>query len=93
MSSEAEPPKKQQKIDNDNGTVNPNDSHDYDAETQKALEEIDSCQNDIDALNEKASEEILCVEQKYNKLRKPYYDSRNDVMNKVPNFWLTAVSF
>src|SRR5207245_835934 len=34
-------------------------SRDYDPETQKALEEIDSCQNEIDALNEKASEEIL----------------------------------
>ena len=32
-----------------------------DPATQKALEAIDSCQNDIDALNEKASEEILQV--------------------------------
>lgn len=33
----------------------------YDAATQKALEDIDSCQNEIDTLNEKASEEILKV--------------------------------
>jgi len=66
------------------------ESKDYDAETQKALEEIDSCQNEIDALNEKASEEILKVEQKYNKLRKPYFEKRNDIIRKIPNFWVTA---
>jgi len=65
-------------------------SKDYDAETQKALEEIDSCQNEIDSLNEKASEEILKVEQKYNKLRRPFFDKRNDLIKKIPNFWVTA---
>ncbi|KAJ8942466.1 hypothetical protein NQ318_017758 [Aromia moschata] len=43
---------------------------DFDAATQKALEEIDVCQNEIDNINEKASEEILKVEQKYNQLRR-----------------------
>merc|ERR1712020_352455 len=58
--------------------------------TQKALEEIDANQNEIDALNEQASEEILKVEQKYNKLRRPYYDKRNGIIKRVPKFWLTA---
>lgn len=66
---------------------------DYDAETQKALEEIDACQNEIDALNEKASEDILKVEQKYNKLRKPFFEKRNEIIKRIPNFWVTAVSF
>lgn len=78
-------PRKVAKKDDEEG-------RDYDAETQKALEEIDSCQNDIDQLNEKASEEILKVEQKYNKLRKPFYEKRNDLIRKIPNFWVTAVS-
>merc|ERR1711863_181743 len=63
---------------------------DFDKETQKALEEIDANQNEIDALNEQASEEILKVEQKYNKLRRPYYDKRNDIIKRIPKFWLTA---
>merc|ERR1719150_1730281 len=63
---------------------------DFDKETQKALEEIDANQNEIDALNEKASEEILQVEQKYNKLRRPYYDKRNAIIQRIPKFWLTA---
>jgi len=84
-------PKKVRKIDN--GAV-PGDSDqenkEYDPETQKALEEIDGCQNEIDALNEKASEEILKVEQKYNKLRKPLFEKRNVIIKKIPNFWVTA---
>merc|ERR1712012_467408 len=63
---------------------------DFDKETQKALEEIDANQNEIDALNEQASEEILKVEQKYNKLRRPYYDKRNEIIKRIPKFWLTA---
>ena len=37
-----------------------------------------------------ASEEILKVEQKYNKLRRPYFDKRNEIIKRVPKFWLTA---
>ena len=57
---------------------------------EKLLEEIDSCRNEIDALNEKASEEILKIEQRYNKLRSPFYEKRNEIINKVPNFWVTS---
>jgi len=67
------------------------DAQEFDEETQKALEEIDSTQNEIDALNEKASEEILKVEQKYNKLRKPFFDKRNTTIAKINNFWITAM--
>jgi len=62
----------------------------FDKDTQAALEEIDTCQNDIDAMNEKASEEILKVEQKYNTLRKPFFDKRNEIIKKIPKFWLTS---
>lgn len=57
----------------------------------EALEEIDSCQNEIDALNEKASEEILKVEQKYNSLRKPFFQKRNEIIQRIPSFWVTAI--
>lgn len=66
------------------------DDREYDPETQRALEEIDACQNEIDSLNEKASEEILKVEQKYNKQRKPFFEKRNSLIQKIPNFWVTA---
>ncbi|XP_062561248.1 protein SET [Armigeres subalbatus] len=57
----------------------------------EALEAIDSCQNEIDALNEKASEEILKVEQKYNGLRKPHFQKRNEIIKRIPSFWVTAI--
>lgn len=54
----------------------------FDSE-ESLLEEIDTTQNEIDALNEQASEEILKIEQKYNKLRKPYFDKRSNIISKV----------
>ncbi|KAJ8300262.1 hypothetical protein KUTeg_021781 [Tegillarca granosa] len=61
-----------------------------DKEQQEAIEQIDEVQNEIDRLNEQASEEILKVEQKYNKLRQPYFQKRSDLIGKIPNFWVTA---
>jgi len=66
------------------------EEREFDEETQKALEEIDGCQNEIDAMNEKASEEILKVEQKYNQLRRPFFEKRNSIIERIPKFWLTA---
>jgi phage host-nuclease inhibitor protein Gam len=54
-----------------------------DKEQQEAIEQIDEVQNEIDRLNEQASEEILKVEQKYNKLRQPYFQKRSDLNNVV----------
>ena len=86
-------PKKLRKVEGAGASNDGEEGRDYDSETQKALEEIDACQNEIDALNEKASEEILKVEQKYNKLRKPYFEKRSAIIKRIPNFWVTAVSF
>nr|KAG5710577.1 hypothetical protein BaRGS_013223 [Batillaria attramentaria] len=61
-----------------------------DKEQQEAIEQIDEVQNEIDRLNEQASEEILTVEQKYNKLRQPFFKKRSDLIAKIPNFWVTA---
>ncbi|XP_067683946.1 protein SET-like [Haliotis asinina] len=92
MSTESATATKVQKLSTPEGEANGADSGDLDAESQmqKTLEDIDSCQNEIDALNEKASEEILQVEQKYNKLRKPHFDRRNGLIEEIPNFWVTA---
>ena len=61
-----------------------------DKEQQEAIEQIDEVQNEIDRLNEQASEEILKVEQKYNKLRQPFFTKRSELIAKIPNFWVTA---
>ena len=61
-------------------------------EQQQTLERIVGIQNEIDQLNEKASEEILHVEQKYNRLRKPHFERRSELIRELPDFWLTTVS-
>ena len=43
-------------------------------------------------INEEASDKVLEVEQKYNEIRGPVYDKRNEIIKSIPDFWLTAVS-
>jgi len=64
---------------------------DNDVNIQEIIEKIDEVQNQVDVLNEKASEEILKVEQKYNEIRQPYYEKRSNLIKQIPHFW--AVSF
>jgi len=59
-------------------------------ETHAAIEKIDGIQSELDSLNDKASEEILQVERKYNKLREPYYNKRADDIAAIQAFWITA---
>jgi len=60
-------------------------------EQAKALfEQLSDLQQQVDSVNENASEEILKVEQKYVKLRRPHYDKRAEIISKLPNFWVTA---
>lgn len=62
-------------------------------EDQVQLEKVVAIQHEIDELNERASEEILHVEQKYNKLRQPHYLKRSDAILVIPDFWHTTVSW
>ena len=43
-------------------------------------------------INEEASDKVLEVEQKFNEIRNPIYEKRNDIIKSIPDFWLTAVS-
>lgn len=42
-------------------------------------------------VNEEASDKVLEVEQKYNEVRRPVYNKRNQIIQNIPDFWLTAV--
>lgn len=64
----------------------------FDPKVTKALETVESIQQEIFKLNEKASEEILKVEQKFNKLRRPHFEKRNEILKEVQNFWLTSLA-
>ncbi|XP_078380580.1 protein SET-like [Oculina patagonica] len=84
MSNPSVTPNKIRKVDAVDGAQN---SH---SDQQEIIEEINAVQNQIDALNEQASEEILKVEQKYNRLRKPHFEQRTDLTRRIPNFWMTV---
>ncbi|GCB85654.1 hypothetical protein scyTo_0026303, partial [Scyliorhinus torazame] len=59
-------------------------------ETQRALEAVDTCQRELEALNERASEEILRVERRYGDLRRPHLERRSRLIEDIPGFWVTA---
>uniref|UniRef100_A0A2I3GPP5 SET nuclear proto-oncogene n=1 Tax=Nomascus leucogenys TaxID=61853 RepID=A0A2I3GPP5_NOMLE len=67
-----------------------NTNHLGEKEQQEAIEHIDEVQNEMGRLNEQASEEILKVEQKCNKLRQPFFPKRSELITKIPNFWVTT---
>jgi len=73
-----------------NGQNGAGDAGEPDKDVQEAIEKIDEVQNQIDGLNEQASEEILKVEQKYNKLRQPHFTRRSTLIESIPNFWVTV---
>ncbi|OEL31860.1 NAP1-related protein 1 [Dichanthelium oligosanthes] len=55
-----------------------------------SIEKLQEIQDQIEKVNEEASDKVLEVEQKYNEIRKPVYVRRNEIIQKIPDFWLTA---
>ncbi|XP_038977137.1 NAP1-related protein 2-like [Phoenix dactylifera] len=49
-----------------------------------------SCKFFTKKVNEEASDKVLEVEQKYNEIRRPVYIKRNEIIQSIPDFWLTA---
>ncbi|KAF3329200.1 NAP1-related protein 2-like isoform X5 [Carex littledalei] len=55
-----------------------------------SIEKLQVIQDELEAINEKASYEVLEVEKKFNELRKPVFAKRNEVIVSIQDFWLTA---
>ncbi|XP_024029635.1 NAP1-related protein 2 [Morus notabilis] len=71
--------------------VSPDEEFDHvDEEFLIAIEKLQELQDDLDKVNEEATDKVLEVEQKYNEIRRPVYVKRNDVIKAIPDFWLTA---
>ena len=66
------------------------EQQDFDIETQKALEEMDALQNEMDILSINGEAEQMKVEMEYIKQRKPFTDKRNEIIRKMPNFWINS---
>ncbi|KAG0556477.1 hypothetical protein KC19_11G056200 [Ceratodon purpureus] len=61
-----------------------------DAELVQAIEKLQEVQDELERVNEEASDKVLEVEQFYNEIRRPVYSKRNDIIHNIPDFWLTA---
>jgi len=61
-----------------------------DGELVVAIENLQNVQDELEKVNEEASEKVLEVEQKYNEIRRPVYVKRNEIIKAIPDFWLTA---
>ncbi|CAL8134173.1 unnamed protein product [Orchesella dallaii] len=77
--------------DTNGGAGSDDDDQQDSQEYLKTLSDIKECQKGLDELNEMASSEIIQVRNTYNNLRKPYYDKRALVIEKIPMFWLNAI--
>ncbi|KAG9454990.1 hypothetical protein H6P81_007894 [Aristolochia fimbriata] len=61
-----------------------------DRELVHSIEKLQEVQDELERINDDESDKVLEVEAKYNVVRKPIYDRRNEVIRAIPEFWLTA---
>ncbi|KAH7683598.1 Nucleosome assembly protein (NAP) protein [Dioscorea alata] len=61
-----------------------------DGELVLAIEKLQEVQDELEKISEEASDKVLEVEQKYSEIRKPIYSKRNEIIQSIPDFWLTA---
>ncbi|XP_068659697.1 NAP1-related protein 2-like [Aristolochia californica] len=61
-----------------------------DGELVLSIEKLQEVQDELERINDEESDKVLEVEEKYNVVRKPIYDKRNEVIRAIPEFWLTA---
>lgn len=55
------------------------------------LAQVESIQEDIEKLNDEASDKVLEIEKEYNRLRRPFFKKRSEVLRKVPGLWARLV--
>lgn len=65
-------------------------SEQLDTELVLAIEKLQEVQDELEKVNEEAIDKVLEVEQKFNELRRPVYQKRNEIIQGIPDFWLTA---
>lgn len=61
-----------------------------DTELVLSIEKLQEVQDELEKVNEEASDKVLEIEQKYNELRRPVYNKRNEIIKSIPDFWLNA---
>ncbi|KAK9684560.1 hypothetical protein RND81_10G218300 [Saponaria officinalis] len=70
--------------------IQEDESPEIDGDLVLSIEKLQEIQDELEKINEKASDEVLEVEKKYNEIRRPVYDKRNEIIQAIPHFWVTA---
>ncbi|KAK7281400.1 hypothetical protein RIF29_09359 [Crotalaria pallida] len=81
---------KKLKVEDNNNNNNSDDDASLDPQVLLSIEKLQEIRDQLDKINEEASDEVLEIEKKYNEIRKPVYDKRNEIIKSIPDFWLTA---
>lgn len=63
---------------------------DVDPQLVLSMERLQEAQDELDKANEEANDKVLEIEQIYMEKRRPIYHRRSEVIQKIPEFWLTA---
>lgn len=77
--------------------VGSNEESDFEAaefneEIQEAVEELNDMQAQLVQIDENCHEEIIQVETKFNEARVPVWAKRQKIIEKIPQFWATALA-
>lgn len=63
------------------------------AKIQKVLDSVAQVDEELEKLNDEMNKEILQVETKFNKVKRPAYEKRDKLFLEIPGFWKQAVRF
>lgn len=58
----------------------------------RSLQALETVQEELRAVNERADRALLQLKRRYGQLRKPHIQKRNSIIRAIPGFWVTAVS-
>mmetsp|Transcript_17279 Transcript_17279/g.23881 ORF Transcript_17279/g.23881 Transcript_17279/m.23881 type:complete len:277 (-) Transcript_17279:172-1002(-) len=90
--SDEDPVGAEEDFDPDNeGSMDEDDFDDGEVnELEACLTELQNAQDQLDKIDDDASDAVLAIEQKFNTIRRPAYKKRAEAIAAIPNFWLTA---
>ncbi|XP_075041105.1 uncharacterized protein LOC142101009 [Mixophyes fleayi] len=58
--------------------------------SDRSLHALESVQQELRAVNERADRALLQLKRRYGQLRKPHIQKRNAIIRTIPGFWVTA---
>ncbi|KAG8554638.1 hypothetical protein GDO81_003856 [Engystomops pustulosus] len=58
--------------------------------TDRSLQALESVQQELRSVNERADRALLQLKRRYGQLRKPHIQKRNAIIRTIPGFWVTA---